>query len=59
MGDVERRRKRAMLFGILIFNEYPDLLAIVGVMVIAAAGLLTVVRERIRRLRPSSPPGIR
>ncbi len=49
----------AMLFGILIFNEYPDLLAIVGVMVIAAAGLLTVVRERIRRLRPSSPPGIR
>jgi len=49
----------AMFFGTLIFHEYPDLLAIVGVGVIAGAGMLTVLRERIRRIRPANPPGIR
>jgi drug/metabolite transporter (DMT)-like permease len=49
----------AMLLGILIFNEHPDLPAVLGVMTIAAAGLLTVVRERIRRIRSATPPGIR
>lgn len=49
----------AMFFGTLIFHEYPDLLAIVGVGVIASAGMLTVLRERIRRIRPANPPGIR
>ena len=49
----------AMLFGILIFNEYPDLLAILGVAIIASAGLLTVLRERVRRIKPANPSGIR
>ncbi|AZO16126.1 DMT family transporter [Mesorhizobium sp. M2A.F.Ca.ET.037.01.1.1] len=49
----------AMLFGIIIFQEYPDLLAVVGVGIIASAGLLTVLRERIRRIKPANPPGIR
>jgi drug/metabolite transporter (DMT)-like permease len=49
----------AILFGIIVFHEYPDLVAIVGVGVIASAGLLTVLRERVRRIRPANPPGIR
>lgn len=49
----------AMLFGMLLFREYPDLLAVLGIIVIASAGLLTTVRERIRRIKPVSPPGIR
>lgn len=49
----------AMLFGIIVFNEYPDFLAIIGVAIIASAGLLTVVRERIRRIKPENPAGIR
>jgi len=49
----------AMFFGIIAFHEYPDWLAILGVGIIATAGLLTVLRERIRRIRPASPPGIR
>ncbi|MEQ1955934.1 DMT family transporter [Mesorhizobium sp. CN2-181] len=48
----------AMLFGIVVFNEYPDFLAILGVTIIATAGLLTVVRERIRRIKSENPPGI-
>ncbi|MNY75108.1 hypothetical protein D3C86_2143050 [compost metagenome] len=40
-----------MTFGVLIFGEYPDTIALVGIFVIASAGLLTVVRERIRGLR--------
>jgi drug/metabolite transporter (DMT)-like permease len=49
----------AMFFGIIVFHEYPDLLAIIGVGVIASAGLLTVLRERVRRIKPANPPGIR
>jgi drug/metabolite transporter (DMT)-like permease len=49
----------AMLLGILVFNEYPDPLAIAGVTIIASAGLLTVLRERVRRIKPANPPGIR
>jgi drug/metabolite transporter (DMT)-like permease len=49
----------AILFGIIVFHEYPDLVAIAGVGVIASAGLLTVLRERVRRIRPANPPGIR
>lgn len=43
----------AVLFGALIFNEVPDMIALTGVFIIAAAGLVTVFRERIlhRRLR--------
>jgi drug/metabolite transporter (DMT)-like permease len=36
----------AILLGALFFGEYPDLLAAAGLAVIAAAGLLTVLRER-------------
>ncbi|MDQ6434130.1 DMT family transporter [Mesorhizobium sp. LHD-90] len=49
----------AMLFGILLFDEYPDLLAILGIVVIAGAGLLTVLRERARKIKSENPSGIR
>lgn len=38
----------AVLLGALFFNERPDIWSIVGITIIAAAGLLTTVRERIR-----------
>lgn len=49
----------AMLFGVFVFSEFPDALAVLGVAVIAFAGLLTVLRERVRRIKPGNPPGIR
>ncbi|MBO6718510.1 MAG: DMT family transporter [Rhizobiaceae bacterium] len=38
----------AVLIGALFFDEYPDVFAIAGLVALAAAGLLTVIRERIR-----------
>ena len=38
----------AILFGALIFGEYPDGIALLGIGVIGCAGLFTLVRERIR-----------
>jgi drug/metabolite transporter (DMT)-like permease len=38
----------AVLLGALFFDELPDLWSIVGLCIIAAAGLLTMARERIR-----------
>jgi drug/metabolite transporter (DMT)-like permease len=38
----------AVVIGALVFNEQPDIWSIVGLAVIAASGLLTVARERIR-----------
>lgn len=38
----------AVVLGALFFSEYPDLLALVGLAVVGAAGLLTVIRERVR-----------
>jgi drug/metabolite transporter (DMT)-like permease len=38
----------AVVVGAAFFGEYPDLLAILGLAVLAAAGLLTWMRERIR-----------
>jgi len=38
----------AVLIGALFFAEYPDGVALFGLAVIAAAGLLTIVRENIR-----------
>lgn len=38
----------AVVIGALLFNEHPDSWSIAGLAVIAGAGLLTVVRERIR-----------
>lgn len=45
----------AVVFGAVIFGEFPDLLALVGLAIIAAAGLLTVVRERIRHGKAARP----
>lgn len=44
----------AMAFGALIFGEYPDAIALLGILVIASAGLLTVVREKIRGVRSAA-----
>ncbi|HEY6631539.1 MAG TPA: DMT family transporter [Rhizobiaceae bacterium] len=38
----------AVVLGALLFQEQPDLLALVGLAIIASSGLLTVARERIR-----------
>ena len=38
----------AVLLGAVFFSEYPHLLALIGLAVIAGAGLLTLVRERLR-----------
>jgi drug/metabolite transporter (DMT)-like permease len=38
----------AVIIGAMFFNEYPDALSIVGLVVIAAAGLLTLFREQVR-----------
>lgn len=38
----------AVILGALFFNEQPDVLALVGLAIIASSGLLTVARERIR-----------
>jgi drug/metabolite transporter (DMT)-like permease len=38
----------AVLLGILIFDEWPSLLAISGILLIAASGLYTAHRERVR-----------
>lgn len=37
--------------GAAFFGEHPDWIAIVGLFVVGASGLITVVRERIRRVR--------
>ncbi|MGF9694073.1 DMT family transporter [Rhizobium sp. 0TCS1.26] len=44
----------AVVFGALIFNEFPDAIALVGIFIIASAGLLTVVRERLRGKRSAA-----
>jgi len=38
----------AVLIGTVFFAEYPDWIAILGLAVVAASGLLTVLRERVR-----------
>lgn len=38
----------AVALGALFFSEYPDLLALVGLAVVGGAGLLTLIRERLR-----------
>jgi drug/metabolite transporter (DMT)-like permease len=38
----------AVVIGALFFEEYPDMLALLGLGVLGGAGLLTLVRERIR-----------
>ena len=36
------------VFGALIFDEFPDAVALVGISIIIFAGLLTVLREKMR-----------
>lgn len=38
----------AVLLGALFFNETPDAMTLLGLAVIAAAGMLTIMRERVR-----------
>ena len=38
----------AVALGALFFQEYPDPLALLGMAVIGASGLLTLVRENVR-----------
>lgn len=38
----------AVIIGALFFQEYPDWLSILGLAVVAASGLLTLVREKVR-----------
>ncbi len=38
----------AVLLGAVFFSEFPDVLALIGLAVLAGAGLLTLVRERLR-----------
>jgi len=38
----------AVLLGTIFFGEYPDVLALTGLAVLALAGLLTLARERLR-----------
>lgn len=40
-----------VVLGAAFFAEYPDWIAIVGLVVVGASGLVTVIRERIRRVR--------
>jgi drug/metabolite transporter (DMT)-like permease len=44
-----------IVLGAAFFNEHPDWIAIVGLFVVAASGLITLVRERIRRIRVQPP----
>jgi drug/metabolite transporter (DMT)-like permease len=44
----------AIVFGAAIFGEIPDALAICGICCIVAAGLMTVFRDRLQRLRLQS-----
>lgn len=44
-------------FGIVLFREYPDHWTIVGLIVIAGSGLLTIAREAIRRRDAPILPG--
>lgn len=38
----------AVVIGALVFDEHPDIIAVLGLAVIAGSGLLTVAREKIR-----------
>lgn len=38
----------AVAIGMTFFHEYPDAIAVLGLGVIAASGLLTMIRERVR-----------
>lgn len=44
-------------FGILLFHEFPDRWTIIGLVVIAASGLITIAREAVRRRDVAIPPG--
>jgi hypothetical protein len=46
----------AVLAGVLVFGDAPDLLTLLGMAVVAAGGVLVVLPERARGGPPPSPP---
>lgn len=46
----------AMIIGISFFDERPDLLTIIGGIIIVASGIYTVLRERKHRIKPIAAP---
>ena len=48
----------AVVFGVIVFGEYPDTVTYVGIALIVGAGLFTVWREN-RRTRPPKSPRLR
>lgn len=58
LAAVEPFRFSAILFGVLlgvvVFGEVPDRMTIVGILVVIAAGLYTLHRERVRGLQPAT-----
>lgn len=46
----------AMIIGVSFFDERPDMLTILGGVVIVASGIYTVLRERKHRLKPLTVP---
>ncbi|WP_298857054.1 DMT family transporter [uncultured Sulfitobacter sp.] len=46
----------AMIIGVSFFGERPDLLTIIGAIVIVASGIYTVLRERKHRIKPIAAP---
>lgn len=47
----------AVAIGLALFDELPDGLARVGIVVVVAAGLYVIWRERVKARAPSEPPG--
>lgn len=46
----------AAILGIVIFGDIPDTLTIVGALIVAASGIYTVYRERVRMKKIVQPP---
>lgn len=44
----------AILFGLLVFGDFPDAVTILGALVIVAAGLYVAWRERVRHAAPAA-----
>lgn len=45
----------ALILGFMIFDEFPNLLALLGVATVMAAGIYTLFRERVRKMaRPAN-----
>lgn len=47
----------ALILGLVIFDEFPNTLALCGVVIVMGAGIYTLFRERVRRQAPPVRPG--